>query len=242
MSAALIKLLLSTAQELKSKEGRQRILTALLIPFVFLFLFTNMVTNLFDLSEDEMIDYGFTDEEILLVEDAKVDSGYANFLTFYLNQFFGFGSSPSQHGRYPLPCDTDVIRSGFGYRIGTYSGFHSGLDFAANHHSPVYAIAPGEVVAASVGVPNSYGNYIKIRQETDEDGEFYTLYAHLSGVFVNVGDTVVPGQIIGQEGGEPGTDPNPGDSTGHHLHFEIRLDGTLDSAVDPEPWLFGEEE
>lgn len=192
MSAALLKLLISVAQELKSSEGRRRILIAVLIPFVFIFLLVNMVTNLFDLSEDEMIDYGFTEEEILLVEDAKADSGYANFLSFYLDQFFDDGAA-GQHGRYPLPCTTDVIRSGFGYRTGRYSGFHSGLDFATDHHSPVFAIAPGEVVIASFGTQSSYGNYIKIRQETNEDGEFYTLYAHLSGIFVNVGDTVTPG-------------------------------------------------
>lgn len=239
LEQANLKLLISVAQDLKSSEGRQRILIAVLIPFVFIFLIINIVTNLFDLSEDEMIDYGFTEEEILLVEDAKLDSGYANFLTFYLDQFFD-GDAAGQHGRYPLPCTTEVIRSGFGYRTGTYSGFHSGLDFATDHHSPVFAIAPGKVVIASFGVRNSYGNYIKIRQETDEDGEFYTLYAHLSGVFVNIGDTVTPGQIIGQEGGQPGIDPNPSDSTGHHLHFEIRLGSSLQSAVDPEPWLFGE--
>jgi murein DD-endopeptidase MepM/ murein hydrolase activator NlpD len=61
-----------------------------------------------------------------------------------------------------------------------------------------------------------YGNYIVI----DHGNGFQTLYAHLSRIFVNVGDSVAQGTVIGLVG-------NTGNSTGPHLHFEIRQTGIL---------------
>lgn len=71
-----------------------------------------------------------------------------------------------------------------------------------------------------------YGNCVEV--EHNVDGEtFYSFYAHLSRIDVTEGEQIPQGSIIGLEGGDPNTDPNPGDSTGHHLHFEIRTASRL---------------
>lgn len=77
-------------------------------------------------------------------------------------------------------------------------------------------------------------------RHTDKNGAtFYSLYAHLSKLDVKVNQRVKSGQIIGKEGGDPGKDPNPGYSTGHHLHFEIRspTDSSQDK-IDPYSFFF----
>jgi murein DD-endopeptidase MepM/ murein hydrolase activator NlpD len=62
------------------------------------------------------------------------------------------------------------------------------------------------------------------------DGGYYTQYAHLAAVTVDQGDRVATGQWIGQSG-------STGNSTGPHLHFEVRVTPQLGSSVDPVPWL-----
>lgn len=65
----------------------------------------------------------------------------------------------------------------------------------------------------------------------------YSFYAHLSKVDVEVGDQVSIGEKIGNEGGNPETDPNPGSSTGHHLHFEIRTQSGYGNDINPENYI-----
>lgn len=141
------------------------------------------------------------------------------------------------YGIYPMPIESGRVTSWFGNRQGVFSGNHGAIDMRPpRHHAPIYAIADGVVVSSTA--QKSYGNYVKIRH-TSEDGQvFYTLCAHMSRRDVKVGETVYQGQQIGLEGGEPGVDPNPGDTTGHHLHFEVRLaDGR--TKVDPAIYLRG---
>ena len=63
----------------------------------------------------------------------------------------------------------------------------------------------------------------------------------ITDVKVKVGDTVKQGEVIGLEGGDPDSDPNPGNSTGHHLHFEIRKSQSGDF-LNPREYLFGSKE
>jgi len=89
---------------------------------------------------------------------------------------------------------------------------HNGVDLASNYGSNVLAAADGEVIVSRQdGWNGGYGNYIVVKHGNGTQ----TLYAHLSGNAVSVGQSVKQGQIIGQMG-------NSGKATGIHLHFEVR--------------------
>lgn len=93
-------------------------------------------------------------------------------------------------------------------------GIHgwNGVDLAAPQGSPINAAAAGTVIVSKVGGWNGgYGNYVVI----DHGNGVQTLYAHMSTDTVSVGQSVARGQNIGTVG-------NTGQSTGYHLHFEVR--------------------
>ena len=112
-----------------------------------------------------------------------------------------------------------VITSRFGARSRDY---HYGLDIAADQGTPVLAAASGYVVAAG-WQGDSYGYAVMI----EHDARYTTLYAHHSQVLVDEGDFVIQGQPIALVG-------STGNSTGPHVHFEVRLNGTR---VDPLDYL-----
>ena len=95
-----------------------------------------------------------------------------------------------------------------------YSDSHRGIDIAAGMGASVYAADSGVIVLAG-GVSNGYGNVIYI----DHGNGYSTVYAHLSQINVSICQSVHRGQLIGLSG-------STGNSTGAHLHFEIRLNGT----------------
>ncbi|MFI8939222.1 peptidoglycan DD-metalloendopeptidase family protein [Streptomyces syringium] len=101
---------------------------------------------------------------------------------------------------------------------------HTGQDFAVPTGTPVRSVGAGTVVSAGCGGP--FGISLVIRHS----GGWYSQYAHLSASFVAPGDQVLPGQWIGLSG-------TTGNSTGPHLHFEIRTKPGYGSAVDPVAWL-----
>ncbi|HKW73233.1 MAG TPA: peptidoglycan DD-metalloendopeptidase family protein [Candidatus Dormibacteraeota bacterium] len=105
---------------------------------------------------------------------------------------------------------------------GGYPHFHTGIDLVAPFGSPVYAADDG--VVALVGSSSSgYGNYVVIAHA----GGLQTLYGHLSTALVTAGQVVTQGRAIGMEG-------STGNSTGAHLHFELRIG---QRPVDPTPYL-----
>ncbi|HEX7264447.1 MAG TPA: peptidoglycan DD-metalloendopeptidase family protein [Candidatus Dormibacteraeota bacterium] len=105
---------------------------------------------------------------------------------------------------------------------GIYPHFHTGIDLVEPFGSPVYAADDG--VVALVGSSSSgYGNYVVIAHS----GGLDTLYGHLATSLVKVGDKVIQGQPVGMEG-------STGNSTGAHLHFELRIN---QKPVDPSPYL-----
>jgi murein DD-endopeptidase MepM/ murein hydrolase activator NlpD len=110
------------------------------------------------------------------------------------------------------------MSSTFGPRWGT---FHYGVDIAAGYGSPVYAAHAGVVVKA--GWYGGYGNAVII----DHGNGITTRYGHTSRVLVQVGQKVRAGDEIALVG-------NTGDSTGPHLHFEVRID---DVAINPVPFM-----
>ena len=100
--------------------------------------------------------------------------------------------------------------------------FHTGLDTVLPQGAPVLAADDGVVVLVGSG-STGYGNYVVIQHA----GGLTTLYGHLNRALVKAGDVVQQAQPIGQEG-------STGNSTGPHLHFELRIDGR---PVDPAPYL-----
>ena len=103
-----------------------------------------------------------------------------------------------------------------------YAHFHTGIDLVEKLGSPVYAADDG--IVALVGSSGSgYGTYVVIAHS----GGLDTLYGHLSAALVKVGQRVTQGQPVGLEG-------STGNSTGPHLHFELRIN---QKPVDPSPYL-----
>jgi murein DD-endopeptidase MepM/ murein hydrolase activator NlpD len=124
---------------------------------------------------------------------------------------------------YPLSTPAP-ISSPYGWRIHPLTGnrrFHAGQDLAAPSGTPIVAVANGRVVLA-----NWHGGYGKA-VIIEHDGKLQTLYGHMSEIFVQEGQEIKQGTVIGQVG-------STGASSGPHLHFETKLptaDGWV--AVDP---------
>ena len=124
-------------------------------------------------------------------------------------------------GVFTWPIDISegyYISSRFGWRS---LGWHSGVDLADDIGTAIYASASGTVTFSDYS--GGYGNLIKI----DHGDGLETRYAHLDESLVSVGDYVEQGTLIALMG-------NTGNSTGPHLHFEIRIDG---EAYDPLLYL-----
>ena len=111
---------------------------------------------------------------------------------------------------WPLPGYT-TITSGYGARWGST---HTGIDISGGgcYGSGIVAAASGTVIKAASHW--SYGNYVIV----DHGGGYTTLYAHCSQLLVSVGQNVAQGQKIALVG-------STGQSTGPHLHFEVRING-----------------
>ena len=138
------------------------------------------------------------------------------------------GSITSEHGNRPDPFNSSRTE------------FHNGIDIVGAWHANVIAVAAGVVERVNTAA-SDYGNNILIKHTKEDGAVFYSFYAHLSQIYMFEGQTVMQGAVIGLEGGDPENDPNPGRTTGHHLHFEIRTPGQND-AVDPKIYLFEQEE
>lgn len=129
----------------------------------------------------------------------------------------------ASNGYYIWPTATHKITSPYGYRyiFGSYS-FHLGIDLGASYGSSVMAADGGTVTYA--GWKGSYGYLVIV---THDNGD-QTYYAHCSKLLVSYGDKVYQGQTIAKVG-------STGNSTGPHLHFEIRKNG---KTVDPQNYLY----
>lgn len=128
-------------------------------------------------------------------------------------------------GKFVFPINTRYISSYFGYRIHPIyktRRMHTGVDIGGAMGESIYAANDGTVIVSGYN-SGGYGNYIMI----DHGGGIVTLYAHNSSNGVKVGQKVTRGQVIGQVG-------STGASTGPHLHFEVRVNG---SPVNPLPYI-----
>lgn len=135
--------------------------------------------------------------------------------------------------RIPYP-----ITQVFGVNPGAYSGFglagHNGVDYGTPVGTPLYACRDGVIERVRTDT-TGYGRHIKI-----EHDNCWTIYGHMSRVDVVVGQTVTAKQLVGLSGGAK-SDPYAGNSTGPHLHFEVRpkpaVSNAYGGAVDPLPLL-----
>ena len=131
----------------------------------------------------------------------------------------GIVAIPSQK-----PVDDVDFTSGFGVRSDPFRGgaaMHAGVDIRGPYGTPIYATADG--IVGRAGRAAGYGNLV----ELDHGRGIQTRYGHLSSIVVQPGQRVKRGQLIARMG-------STGRSTGNHLHYEVRLDG---SAVNPMPFL-----
>ncbi|MEU3662623.1 peptidoglycan DD-metalloendopeptidase family protein [Streptomyces sp. NPDC032940] len=122
------------------------------------------------------------------------------------------------------PVETYELSASFGSGGARWANRHTGQDFAVPVGTPVRAVGEGRVVRVSCG--GAFGIQVVLRHP----GGYYTQYAHLAAVAVDQGERVEPGQWIAQSG-------STGNSTGPHLHFEVRITPETGSALDPVPWL-----
>ncbi|WP_435972931.1 transglycosylase family protein [Streptomyces sp. Qhu_M48] len=132
--------------------------------------------------------------------------------------------SVSSEVRFSAPVSADI-----GTRYGTRgsswsSGYHTGVDFPVPTGTSVKAVAGGRIVSAGWG--GAYGYQIVLRHD---DGR-YSQYAHLSALSVREGQRVTAGQRIGRSG-------STGNSSGPHLHFEVRTGPGYGSDIDPLAYL-----
>jgi len=119
--------------------------------------------------------------------------------------------------RLAWPSEGSVVSS-FGVRWGS---MHSGIDLDAGYGTDVVSVAGGTVITAGWG--GGYGNEVEI----SHGGGLVTKYAHLSKIYVDVGESVDRGETVGLVG-------STGNSTGPHLHFETMVGG---EALDPLDFL-----
>lgn len=128
----------------------------------------------------------------------------------------GSANTPYKGGSmlWPLPV-RGTLTSPYANRRSPITGryeFHMGQDIAVPYGTAVYAANAGTVIASQY--QRSYGNVVII----DHGGGISTVYAHNSSLLVSTGQTVTRGQTIARVG-------STGDSTGNHLHFEVRVNG-----------------
>lgn len=128
------------------------------------------------------------------------------------------------------PTDYDFITQHFGRNPDIYGRYglpgHEGLDIRAPLNTNIYACNHGTIIRAEHDAGSgAYGRHIRIRHS----GGYKTIYAHLNEVLVSEGETVRPGQVIGLSN-------STGNSTGHHLHLTLKLEGATANGLTSYPW------
>jgi murein DD-endopeptidase MepM/ murein hydrolase activator NlpD len=140
----------------------------------------------------------------------------------------GSGSAGSGGGSGASPVPGAVIGAHFG-EYGSWSRYHTGLDFRASYGTPIRAVKAGIVLYAG-NSGDWAGNHVAIKHA---DGKT-TMSSHMSSMAVRAGQTVHAGQVIGYVG-------QTGRAFGAHLHFELYPAGVkygdVYKAINPQPWL-----
>ena len=117
-----------------------------------------------------------------------------------------------------------TMTSDFGNRAALFGrSFHNGMDFAAPLGTPLVAQHPG--IVSHAGYVNSYGNLVAVNVAKG----MHTLYGHMQSIAVKTGQAVARGGLLGTVG-------STGDSTGPHVHYELKKGGVFGQTVDPKTY------
>ncbi len=163
------------------------------------------------------------DRRSLEIAEARLLQDSRRLATLIQSRTEGTLTLPPGNGALSYPIQ-GIVTSTFGWRVHPilgYEKFHTGIDFAADYGTPIYASQAGTVIVAEWY--GGYGNTIVL----DHGNGISTLYAHADALYVQAGETVQRGQLIAGVG-------STGFSTGPHLHFELRAQG---EPIDPAPYL-----
>jgi murein DD-endopeptidase MepM/ murein hydrolase activator NlpD len=138
----------------------------------------------------------------------------------------GGGGGSTTGGVSPVPGA--VIGAHFG-EYGSWSRYHTGIDFRAAYGTPIRAVKSGVVLYAG-NSGDWAGNHVAIKHGDSKT----TMYSHMSSMAVRAGETVQAGQVVGRVG-------ETGRAFGAHLHFELYPAGVkygdVYKAINPQPWL-----
>ena len=156
-----------------------------------------------------------TEVKVAQAGSSKASSGYVNTKTT-------ISSGTSSLGISLIRPISGTITSRFGARSSIRSSAHTGLDISATTGTPIKVVADGTITFAKYN--GSYGNLVKV----DHGNGVETWYAHTSKMYVKVGQEVKAGDVIAAVG-------STGNSTGPHLHLEIRING---KHVNPQLYLY----
>lgn len=146
--------------------------------------------------------------------------------TGHYGKFTPFIARPKTTWTYPLPAKFNTITTKYKSGGSRWVNGHTGIDFgsAGINGEAVYAVGEGTVESA--GKAGAFGNEVIIRHADN----LYTQYGHMSSLKVTDGQRVSAGQQIGVVG-------STGNSSGPHLHFEVRTSPKWNTDVDPAAWL-----
>lgn len=224
--------------QLTNEESRQRLLIGLII-IIVIFMFLIMIPVYILSSPLEAIKQFFSSDENGVVTDSNYQS-----IVDIKNNYGGELETGELvfNGTFPMPVENATVTCEFGPRIHPVTGkqsYHTGIDLAGKWHGNIMTVLDGKVMFA--GVQTGYGNCVEIEHTSTNGTVFYSFYGHLARIDVVNGQEVKQGNIIGLQGGDPKRDPNPGYSTGSHLHFEIRKTFKGDFQ-NPRKYLFEKEE
>jgi len=224
-----LKAIFAIIETLKNEELRNNIImiiTLLIVVLIFIILIPLYIL----LNPLENIKNFLSLDEQVIVGDIQND---------YRSIEYGMGSI-TINSKFGFPLENVkavVITAEYGMYDPWGTGVqtkHTGIDLSGIHRDNVLAVEKGVVVFA--GVQKGYGNCIELKHNIDGI-EIYTFYAHLSNIGVEEGQLVEQGYIIGKEGGDPYTDLNAGNSTGHHLHFEVRTNSGYGNDINPRGYI-----
>ncbi|MFG2890264.1 peptidoglycan DD-metalloendopeptidase family protein [Streptomyces sp. NPDC048248] len=159
-----------------------------------------------------------------LAQEASLDGSCGRLPRAVSNAARAVAPAAAPRGRWTRPVESYELSAPFGGEGTRWADGHTGQDFAVPVGTSVRAVGGGRVASVTCG--DGFGISLVLRHRNG----LYSQYAHLSAAMVRPGQRVRPGERIGLSG-------NTGNSTGPHLHFEVRRTPGLGSSVDPVSWL-----